>query len=276
MKKKYIILLVILFILFILLSLLFYPFLSIETFDNKDDEGDIGEQETMYPLFTLYAALKYHMEDAYLEKNMEPNNVSMSPDVAIFSLTYYNDITNITVPFNEKKHDFCFIGSINSCPPRRLWVIEFAKKYFTSNSIFVNTDDDPNWELLGDFDLSNKKLGFSPKYYHNDMHSREAQMRKISENEFYFDTMCKSKFILCPAGDAPWSFRFYETLMCRSLPIVETKHHTFRTNVESGLGYRYLLYNNIDKIRFVENDESKYNEMLEENNTIFREHHLLH
>ena len=27
--------------------------------------------------------------------------------------------------------------------------IDFAKKHFTSNSIFVNTDNDPNWILLG-------------------------------------------------------------------------------------------------------------------------------
>jgi hypothetical protein len=271
MNKKYIILFL---LSLLLLSLLFDSSVSKESMENKDDKGDIGEQETMFPLFTLYAALKYHMEDAYFEKNMEPDNVSMSPDVAIFSLTYYNDITNITVPFNEKKYDFCFIGSINSSPSRRLWVIEFAKKYFTSNSIFVNTDIDTNWELLGDFDLSDKNLGFAPKY-HDNMHSREAQMRKISENEFYFKTMCNSKFILCPAGDAPWSFRFYETLMCRSLPIVETKHHTFRTDLESGFGYRYLLFNNIDKIRYIKNDESKYNIMIEENNKIFREHHLL-
>ena len=275
MKKKYIILLVILFILFILLSLLFYPFLSIETFDNKDDEGDIGEQETWNPTHIDYKALRYHMEDAYIEKNMDPINATDVPDFAIFPMAYYNDITNITIPFTNKTHDFCFIGSIGSYLPRRLWVIEFAKKYFTSNSIFVNTDDTTDWELLGDFDLSKKKLGFAPKN-HKDNQSREAQMRKISENEFYFDTMCKSKFILCPAGDAPWSFRFYETLMCKSLPIVETKHHTFRTSPESGIGYRYLLYNNIDKIRSIENDESKYNEMVEENNTLFREHHLLH
>ena len=255
--------------------MLFYFFLSIETFGNNDDEGDIGEQETKNSTHIDYKGLRYHMEDAYIEKNMDPKNATDVPEFAIFPISYYNDITNITVPFSKKTHDFCFIGSLDSYLPRRLWVIEFAKKYFTSNSIFVNTDHVPDWVELGDFDLTNRKLGFVPKN-HKDNQSREAQMRIVSENEFYFKTMCNSKFILCPAGDAPWSFRFYETLMCRSLPIVETKHHTFRTTVESGIGYRYLLYNNIDKIRSIENDESKYNIMVEENDTIFREHHLLH
>jgi hypothetical protein len=43
-------------------------------------------------------------------------------------------------------------------------------------------------------------------------------------------------------GDCPWSVRFYETLMCKSIPIVQSWKHTFRTTEESKLGYRYILY----------------------------------
>ena len=39
---------------------------------------------------------------------------------------------------------------------------------------------------------------------------------EVDNNKFYFETMTQSKFVLCPAGDAPWSFRFYETIMCHS------------------------------------------------------------
>jgi len=134
MDKKYIIFFL---ILLLLLSLLFHSNVSIDTFDNKDDEGDIGEQETWYPTHIDYKGLLYHMEDAYIEKNMDPKNATDIPNIAIFPLSYYNDITDITVPFTKKTHDFCFIGSLGSYLPRRLWVIEFAKKYFTSNSVFV-------------------------------------------------------------------------------------------------------------------------------------------
>jgi len=52
--------------------------------------------------------------------------------------------------------------------------------------------------------------------------SKQVQYRVVKENMYYFEKMCQSKFILCPAGDEPWSFRFYETLMCKSIPIVES------------------------------------------------------
>lgn len=84
------------------------------------------------------------------------------------------------------------------------------KKYFTHNSIFINTDDDPNWILLGSFDYSNKKLGFCPKNIpYPENQTKQIQYRIVTEN------MCKSKFVLCPIGDSSWSFRFYEVLILR-------------------------------------------------------------
>lgn len=37
----------------------------------------------------------------------------------------------------------------------------------------------------------------------------------------YYRTMCQSKFTLCPAGDFKWTYRFFEAIMCKSIPIVE-------------------------------------------------------
>jgi hypothetical protein len=80
--------------------------------------------------------------------------------------------------------------------------------------------------------------------------------------------MCQSKYILCPIGDAEWSFRFYETLMCKSLPIVECDHHTYRTIQEYEIKYKYLLYNNI-------NTEIVYDDYINENTKLFEKYHLL-
>ena len=77
---------------------------------------------------------------------------------------YYNDINELN---HTKKYDYCFIGNINSCYDRRIWVIDFAKKNFTNNSIFINTDDNPKWELLGSFDYSKINVGFSPILQHD-------------------------------------------------------------------------------------------------------------
>ena len=132
-----------------------------------------------------YEALKYHMEDALIENNSDLNKAVNNPPYAIFSKKYYNEIDSLD---SNKIYDFCFIGSINSNYDNRKWVIDFVKKYFTDKSIYINTDNESNYELLGRFDLSLKNLGFCPKNS-NYTDVKKAQYRIINENLFYFQTM---------------------------------------------------------------------------------------
>lgn len=217
-----------------------------------------------------YLGLEYHLVEAIEERNLNtrehgPNPpVGSSPPVAIFSKKYYNEINQLN---HDKIYDYCFIGSINSNYERRRWVIDFAKKYFTNNSIFVNTDNDPNWTKLGTFDYSNMNIGYCPKQQ-PDNQSRQVQYREVSENIEYFENMCRSKYCLCPAGDSAWSFRFYEVLMCKSIPIVESWHHTYRTKEEARINYKYIQYQNIE-------NEIDYDNYLNENIKLFENNHLL-
>jgi len=214
-----------------------------------------------------YMALQYHIEEAYSEANLTCNiKLKYRPPIAIFSKKYFNEFNTLD---HTKKYDYCFIGSINSSIENRQWVIEFTKKHFTSNSIFVNTDNNPNWKSLGEYDLTGKNLGFSPKACHNNQ-SRAAQYRVVKNNLFYFETMCQSKYVLCPAGDSAWSFRFYEVLMCGSLPIVESWHHTYRTQEESHIKYEYMLASKINEISNIQ-----YEEMISKNTALFKQYHLL-
>ena len=105
-----------------------------------------------------------------------------------------------------------------------------------------------------------------------DNQSKKVQYREVKDNIVYFETMCKSKFVLCPGGDSPWSFRFYEVLMCKSIPIVESWHHTYRTEEEAKLNYKYLLYQTIESTK----DSISYEAYIDENTVIFENHHLLH
>lgn len=224
------------------------------------NELQFGEQ--------YYLALQYHMEEALIEANLNPNDAVWDPKIALFSKKYYNEINELN---HNKIYDFCFIGSINSSDDRRKWVIDFAKKYFTSNSIFINTDvkydTNSNWELLGSYDYSHMGLGYCPKHV-PDHQSRIVQYRVVKENLDYFEKMCQSKFVLCPGGDAPWSFRYYETLMCKSVPIVESWHHTYRTKEESDIKYKYVLYQNIQ-------DDIIYEDYVNDNISIFEKYHML-
>jgi hypothetical protein len=214
-----------------------------------------------------YMALQYHMEEAIIEKKLQNISASWCPSFAIFSRKYYNDINELN---HKKKYDYCFIGSINSSCERRQWVIDFAKKNFTNNSLFINTDNNPKWELLGSFDYSKLNLGFCPKLQ-PDNQSKKTQYRIVNDNIEYFEKMCQSKFVLCPAGDAPWSFRFYEVLMCKSIPIVESWHHTYRTEEEANINYKYILYQYIENLR----NDINYDDYVNENTQLFEKYHLL-
>ncbi len=55
----------------------------------------------------------------------------------------------------------------------------------------------------------------------------------------YFGVMAQSQFTLCPRGDEPWSMRFFEAIMCRSIPIVEDPTHNGRNALEREIGYRF-------------------------------------
>ncbi len=138
----------------------------------------------------------------------------------------------------EKKYDFCFIGSFGIRPAvaeARQWLLEFVARNFGSHSFLQLTDSATrsNHAPLGDFDYTLTRSGFVP---------REVP---LSERGYldtaYYDIMCKSRFVLCPGGDAPWSMRFYEALVCRAIPIVVSIPEAARTEMERELNYKAML-----------------------------------
>jgi len=230
---------------------------------NENEINDGGRIE--------YEGLQAHMEHALEEMRLEHICAVLCPEKALFSNAYYDSICKL---HHHKKYDFCFIGSINSNYEERKWVIDFAKKYFTNNSIFINTDTNTCWNLLGTFDLSNKHMGFCPKECDN-YQSKNVQYRTIENNKFYFETMTQSKFVLCPAGDAPWSFRFYETLLCHSIPILISEHHSYRTKAESRLKYSFIITDiNSGYSDFKLINDELYDKLVKNNISILNQNHI--
>ncbi|SES69039.1 exostosin domain-containing protein [Thalassotalea agarivorans] len=43
---------------------------------------------------------------------------------------------------------------------------------------------------------------------------------KSWDNE-YFKVLANSKFVLCPSGDYVWSYRFFESILCGAIPVIE-------------------------------------------------------
>jgi hypothetical protein len=244
-----------------------------ELFYNEHGLAVNQNEENLVISYTYYNALKYHFEEALLEienskkdaiirKYYDNDIITNSPKIAIFSKNYYEKIQELD---KTKIYDYCFIGSLNSSVHNRGWIIDFIIKFFTKNSIFINTDRVENWISLGIFDLTNKSLGFNGKYFENNQ-SKKIQYREIQENRYYFETMCRSNFVLCPCGDSAWSFRFYETIMCKSIPIIGSPHHSYRTKEESQIRYKFIL---------VKEKHVFDNQMVIFNTELFKRYHLL-
>jgi len=41
-------------------------------------------------------------------------------------------------------------------------------------------------------------------------------------DEEYYQTLSKSKFVLCPDGEFVWTYRFFESILCGAIPIIES------------------------------------------------------
>lgn len=57
-----------------------------------------------------------------------------------------------------------------------------------------------------------------------------------SWDDAYFRLLSKSKFVLCPSGDCIWSYRFFESILCGAIPIVEQDCRAYE-------GFRFFTFN---------------------------------
>jgi hypothetical protein len=42
-------------------------------------------------------------------------------------------------------------------------------------------------------------------------------------DHWYFDRMGRAEFVLCPDGDFTWTYRFFEAVMVKAIPIIENE-----------------------------------------------------
>ena len=121
----------------------------------------------------------------------------------------------------------------------RAWILAFADAHFTHESFLQLSDFGPSrpssqYTPRGVYDHTLARDNFQPKLMPS------LQGRDAFDAE-YFSTMAQCRFCLCPAGDLPFSMRFYEALMADCLPVVSRPKETFRSFAESRLPYRFLL-----------------------------------
>lgn len=160
-----------------------------------------------------------------------------------------------------RTHDYCFMGSLyrSDTFEHRRWILGFAERRFTDRSYLLISDGEGEHTRLGPFDHTGDTQGvFVPRHL-----PPEA---RDHFNDAYFRVLRSSQFTLCPAGDLPWSMRFFEAIMCRSIPIVSDRQHVGRNDLERSIGYHVYL----------PDDQHRYDEALvEENYRMFLRHQTL-
>ncbi len=179
----------------------------------------------------------------------------------IFPKSFYENIEKLS---KEKLYDFVFIGSLkvdNATFKNRKWILPFITKYFNENSYLQFTDNKTkkNYDSKGVYDYTLIKPGFVPKQNFG------RKLNYFDEN--YFKKMCNSKFCLCPAGDVHWSYRFFESLICKTIPIVDKECETYINLCEKEFGYKYYLTSSPE---FVYRED-----WVEYNYNLFMKHHTL-
>lgn len=161
----------------------------------------------------------------------------------------------------DRHVDYSFLGSLYRPEvfQQRKWVLDFARRQFTDRSYLLLSETASEHDRLGSFDHTGeeggvwvpKEVGWEDRGYFNTA---------------YFQVLRQSEFALCPAGDQPWSNRFFEAIMCRSIPIVSDEEHSGRHEFERSIGYRMYL----------REDEHVYDaDLVEENYALFLRHQTL-
>jgi hypothetical protein len=172
---------------------------------------------------------------AYEEEGIKCPDVDErhTPVKLLYPRSYVDAVSRMP---GDKMHDYCFMGGLYlpETYQHRAWIIEYARQRFTDRSYFLVTDNKVEHAQLGRFDYTHiERDVFMPKEV-------PPQDRGFFHARF-FRMLRSSQFALCPAGDQPWSMRFFEAIMCRSIPIVSDREHVGRHELERSIGYHVYL-----------------------------------
>ena len=172
---------------------------------------------------------------------------------------------------------FVFIGASwlgdAKASAARGWAIAFARDHFSEHDYFALTDLKSNasgratpWQRLGAFDHSATHAGVFPKAH------KSGDPAKYAFDAAYYGLLGSADATLCPAGDMPWSMRFYEAIMARSIPVLRTRDDQYYSDAERALPFHVLYEQELraagGRVPF---DASK----ADENLALFEKFHLL-
>lgn len=91
-----------------------------------------------------------------------------------------------------------------------------------------NYENEKDIEILFVGKITQKRAKFLSKFNAKIINSNRGRDLKIkARDEQYFNLMSRTKFALCPDGDFIWTYRFFEAIIFKAIPVIEnyTEHY---------------------------------------------------
>lgn len=138
----------------------------------------------------------------------------------------------------KREHKFSFAGLIQSS--RKKLIEDWIKQNLSKNIILPNVN---SFFLRVNRYLSKLFFGnFCYKRRIGDLFLWSSDRGRVfpikSWDNNYFELLANTEFTLCPAGDFIWTYRFFEAILCGSIPVIEKDCSAY-----SGFRYFYLNEN---------------------------------
>lgn len=138
----------------------------------------------------------------------------------------------------DRKYKYSFIGKMTKA--RKTWMNSFLSdkvKGYMAITGRVKIDY-PLYELTSSILTSLEKILITASL-------RGRIFPGKSWDDEYYQLMAQSRFTICPSGDVgcPWTYRFFEAMLCGSIPIVETSspcYSPFKFYMASEKPERYI------------------------------------
>lgn len=123
---------------------------------------------------------------------------------------------------NHRKYKFTFAGLVTK--NRRNVITEWVKHNTTAKPSRLTNADSFSYKVrkkvfqkLGIDDSIYKELGELVIW----SSTRGRKYPEKAWDDDYYSFLANSKFVLCPSGNSVWSYRFFESILCGSIPVIE-------------------------------------------------------
>lgn len=114
--------------------------------------------------------------------------------------------------------------------------------------------------FMGNLNQASRDWVLAYPNVHHSSYGRDTRLKYTFHKE-YFDSLSRSRYGLSPTGDCPWSYRFFEAVLCDAIPVIGKNEVDIYAN--DFLFYRHESIGPWTK------------EIVEHNFSIFCKHHLL-